>query len=339
MIGKLDPAILSRILSRTGAENPDVITGAAYGEDSAAIDLGEETLVVSSDPISLAAESAGTLGVHIAANDVAASGADPEFLTNVIFLPDDDPETLDTLTTQLDAAAKSIDAAIVGGHTEYLPELSRPTLSLTCLGRTDRYVPTGGVSVGDQLLLTKGAAIEGTAILASDFASTLRDRGVNEDVINTATGFFDEISVLPESRLAREHASAMHDPTEGGVRSGLVELAAASGVNLAIERDRVPIRPETEMICAAMGVDPLAIFGSGALLIAVAPSEADTVVSALADASIDAATIGHAIDPAAGNREETDAESTDEPTGALVLDSERITDPGRDQLYPLWDDA
>ncbi|WP_138006746.1 AIR synthase family protein [Halalkalirubrum salinum] len=337
MIGKLDPAVLSRILSRTGAENPDVITGAAYGEDAAAIDLGEETLVVSSDPISLAAESAGTLGVHIAANDVAASGADPEFLTNVIFLPDDDQDMLDTLTTQLDAAAKSIDVAIVGGHTEYLSELSRPTLSLTCLGRTDQYVPTGGVSVGDRILLTKGAAIEGTAILASDFASTLRDRGVDEDVIDIATGFFAEISVLPESRISREHASAMHDPTEGGVRAGLVELAEASGVDLSIERDRVPIRPETETICAAMGVDPLAIFGSGALLIAVAPSEAEMVVSALADASIDAATIGHAIDSADGDREGTDAEGTDEPDGALVLDGERIADPGRDELYPLWE--
>ena len=334
MIGKLDPAVLSRILSRTGAENPAVITGAAYGEDAAAIDLGEETLVVSSDPISLAAESAGTLGVHIAANDVAASGADPEFLTNVILLPDDDPDTLDTLTTQLDAAAKSIDVAIVGGHTEYLSELSRPTLSLTCLGRTDQYVPTGGVSAGDRILLTKGAAVEGTAILASDFASTLRDRGVDEGVIDSATGFFDEISVLPESQIAREHANAMHDPTEGGVRAGLVELAAASGVDLVIERDRVPIRPETETICAAMDVDPLAIFGSGALLVSVPSSAAETVISALADAGIDAGTIGHAIEPDAG-----EPEPTGDTEGALVLDGERIADPGRDELYPLWESA
>jgi len=168
MIGKLDPDTLDQVLERTGASSGDLLTGAAYGEDAAAIDLGDgETLVVSSDPISLAADRAGTLGVYVACNDVAASGADPEFLTNVVFLPDDDESTLATLTDQLDAAADDLGVTIVGGHTEYVPALERPLLSLTAFGRTDRYIPTGGAQPGEKLLLTKGAAIEGTGILAT----------------------------------------------------------------------------------------------------------------------------------------------------------------------------
>ena len=329
MIGKLDPDTLGRVLDRTGASSADLLTGAAYGEDAAAIDLGDgETLVVSSDPISLAADRAGTLGVYVACNDVAASGATPEFLTNVIFLPEESEETLATLTDQLDAAADDLGVTIVGGHTEYVPALDRPLLSLTAFGRTDYHVPTGGAQPGDRLLLTKGAAIEGTGILATDFADEAREADIEQATLDRAADFFEEISVHPEAERLRSAATAMHDPTEGGVVTGCVELAAASGVDLVVERESIPIRPETAAICEAIGVDPLRIFGSGALLVTV-PSEAvDTALNALDRADIDAAVIG----------EVRESSGDDNDDGALVLDGERITTAPTDQLYPLWED-
>ncbi|TQQ79787.1 hydrogenase expression protein [Halonotius terrestris] len=326
MIGKLDPDTLDRVLERTGATSADLLTGAAYGEDAAAIDLGDgETLVVSSDPISLAADRAGTLGVYVACNDVAASGADPEFLTNVIFLPDGDDETLATLTAQLDAAADDLGVTIVGGHTEYVPALERPLLSLTAFGRTDHYIPTGGAQPGDKILLTKGAAIEGTGILATDFAAEAREAGVEQATLDRAADFFDEISIHPEATRLRAAATAMHDPTEGGVVTGCVELAAASGVDLVVDSESIPIRPETAAICEAMGVDPLRIFGSGALLATVPPAVVADALDSLAEAGIAAAVIGE-IQESSGD------------SGTLVLDGERITTAPTDQLYPLWED-
>ena len=327
MIGKLDPETLGTILDQTGASNPALLTGAAYGEDAAAIDLGDgETLVVSSDPISLAADAAGTIGVNVACNDIAAAGADPEFLTNVIFLPDDDAETIETLTSQLDAAADELGVTIVGGHTEYVPVLSRPLLSLTAFGRTGHHIATSGAEPGDTVLLTKGAAIEATGIIATDFADDLREAGVDESTIDRAAGFFEEISVLDDSRAVREHATALHDPTEGGVCTGLVEMAAAANVDLVVDRESLPIRPETETVCTAMGIDPLRVFGSGALLATVPPAELSTVRSRLVEAGIEAAVIGEV---------EPKPEAAD--LGALVLDSERIVDGGTDELYPFWE--
>jgi Hydrogenase maturation factor len=329
MIGKLDPDTLGRVLEHTGASNPDLLTGAAYGEDAAAIDLGDgDTLVVSSDPISLAADRAGTLGVYVACNDVAASGADPEFLTNVVFLPDDDEATLATLTDQLDAAADDLGVTIVGGHTEYVSALDRPLLSLTAFGRTDRYVPTGGAEPGDQLLVTKGAAIEGTGILATDFAADARAAGVEQATLDRAADFLDEISVRPESRLLCATATAMHDPTEGGLLTGCVELAAAAGVDLVVTRESIPIRPETMEICTAMGVDPLGIFGSGALLATLPPDAVESALDSLAEADIEATVIGEVQEP-----------SDDSAAGgSLVVDGDRINDAPTDQLYPLWED-
>ena len=320
MIGKLDPEALGLVLSRTGATDDDVLVGPRYGEDAAAMQVGDETLVVSSDPLSLARERLGSLAVDVACNDVAACGADPRWLTNVVFLPDDDPEMLDVVTGQIDAAAESLGVSIVGGHAEYAPDLSRPTVSMTCMGLADEFVPTGGARPGDRLVLTKGAGIEGTAILATDFSERVEAAGVG--TIERAERFFDEISVAPEARVLREYATAMHDPTEGGVVTGLLEMATAAGVRLDTERSAMPVREPTRALCDAAAVDPLRIFGSGALLAAVPEEHVDDALADLDDADVDATVVGTAVE-------------TDRP--GVVIDDELVEDAPRDDLYALWE--
>ncbi|OYR85350.1 hydrogenase expression protein [Halorubrum sp. E3] len=315
--------------------------GHAYGEDAAAIDLSGagETLVVAADPLSLAAESVGTLAVHVACNDVAASGADPRWLTHTLFLPDDDPDRLRTVVDQVDATARDLGVSVVGGHTEVLDALSRPLCSMTAMGTTDRFVSSGGAEPGDRLLLTKGAAIEATAILATDFREECAEAGVSATTLDAAAEFLDEVSVVPDAAAVRDAASAMHDPTEGGLLTALVETASASGTILSVERERVPIRPETEACCGALGVDPLATFGSGALLAAVPPERVDEAFDALGAAGIDAGEIGE-VRATAVDEDGSDAgggSDADDDAGAVLLDDDRIDEAPRDELYPLWE--
>jgi len=322
MVGKVPPDALSALVfDRTGTSVDSVLQGPAYGEDAAAIDPGDGTLVVSSDPISLAAERAGQLAVPVACNDVAASGGDPAWLTVVLFLPEDDPETADAVTGQLHEAALAADVSIVGGHTEYDPERSRPLLSVTAMGTAERFVPTGGAQPGDEVVLTGGAGLEGTAILASDFREAALEAGVDRGTVDRAVEFFEEVSVTSEARTIREHATAMHDPTEGGLVDGLLELAVASDVVVEVTRDRVPVREETRALCDALEVDPLRIFGSGALVATVPPDELDDALAALDDAGVDAVHVG----------------TVRAGSPALVLDGERSEEPVRDDLYALWD--
>ncbi|MDG5778495.1 AIR synthase family protein [Haloarculaceae archaeon H-GB1-1] len=321
MVGKVPPADLRDVVfERLGAESDAVVQGPAYGEDAAALSLGDQLLVVSTDPISLAAAHVGTLGVHVACNDVAASGGDPEWLTVVVFVPDDQPELLDTVTSQLDAAARASGVAIVGGHSEYSTELTRPQLSLTAMGLAEEFVPTGGARPGDAIVLTKGAAIEGTAIMATDFRDRLSGV-VGERTIDEAAGYFEELSVGDEARILREFATAMHDPTEGGVLDGLLELAVASGVTAVVDRDAVPIRGPTRALADALDVDPLATFGSGALLATVPEPAVDEALDACADAGIEAVRIG-TVEPG---------------PGSLVLDGTTYEEPVRDEMYRLWE--
>ncbi|QAU13514.1 hydrogenase expression protein [Halorubrum sp. BOL3-1] len=328
MTGKLGPDALAAVLAATGADDAAVRKGPAYGEDAAAIGLAgaAETLVVAADPLSLAAESVGTLAVHVACNDVAASGADPRWLTHTLFLPDDDSERLRTVVDQVDAAARDLDCAVIGGHTEVLPALDRPLCSLTAMGTTDRFVSTGGAAPGDRLLLTKGAAVEATAILATDFREACLDAGVSAATLDSAAEFLREVSVVSDAAAVRDAASALHDPTEGGVATALVEMASASETALAVERDSVPVRPETRACCDALGVDPLAAFGSGALLAAVPPGRVDDALDALDAAGIEAAEIG-AVEVRDG----------DAAPGTVRIDGEPLAEPPRDELYPLWE--
>ena len=174
------------------------------------------------------------------------------------------------------------------------------------------------------MILTKAAGIEATAVLATDFRADLETAGVDGDTIDRAVEFFDEISVLPESVALAPVATAMHDPTEGGVLNGLVELACASGVRIDLQAGVVPVRPETRTLCAAMGVDPLRVLGSGALLATVPGDEAEQAVAALDEAGIDGRVVA------------TVEASADEDDAGVVSDGQHYAGGVRDEMYDLW---
>ena len=330
MAGKVSGDDLEEfVFSRTGAPDDDVLVGPGYGEDAAALQVGEQTLVASSDPITFAADRIGSLAVTVGTNDVAACGATPRWILPSLFVPDEDnddnggsKEALDRIVTHLDRAAHEAGVAIVGGHAEFT-DRERPLVSTTCLGLADRYIPTSGVEPGNEIVLTKSAAIEGGAILATDFEEALADDVPDELLDDASTGFADT-SVISEAAVVREHATAMHDPTEGGVLAGAIEMAVASGVSIALRRADVPTREAVEAVCEASGIDPLRTFGSGALLAAVTAGEGEAAVADCERAGIAAAVIGEAD------------EADGDPPGVRLNGTafERVV---RDDLYDLWE--
>jgi hydrogenase expression/formation protein HypE len=89
---------------------------------------------------------------------------------------------------------------------------------------------------------------------------------------------------------------AMHDPTEGGLATGLWELAEAAGVGLEVEEAAIPVMPETQVLCARLGLDPLGLIGSGALLLVVAPGDVAAILAAMEKAGIAATRIGRVVE-------------------------------------------
>jgi len=261
------------VLGRLGARRPETLIRAALGVDAAAIALEPDAAcVLTTDPITTATTRAGRLAVHVVCNDLAAMGAEPVgVLATLLFPRGVSTAAIAEMTADIDATARTLNVEVLGGHTEVAPGLSSPLVVMAGVGkaRRDRILTAAGARPGDALVLTKAAALEGTHILAADFAERLRANGVPESTLAAAAAYADELSVVPEARLAVDlGATAMHDPTEAGVVGGLWEMAEASGWGFRVSVEAIAVREPTRVICAALGVDPLRLIASGALLIA-----------------------------------------------------------------------
>ena len=303
MVGKLPPDLLEKyVFRRIGKVDNAVIVGPSFGEDSAVIDLGDgKVLVAHVDPITGAVEFLGWLAVHIACNDVVVTGAKPRWLLSVLYLPEDSDESLiDEISSQIDSAAKEVGAMVVGGHSESTPGLNRPLISMTALGITskDKFVRTGGAKAGDVVLMTKTIAIEGTAIISSDFGDVLLKKGVSRDVIERGKEFIKSISVAKEALALADAglATSMHDPTEGGLIGGLTEIAYVSRKTIEIWEERVPVAPETKVMCEALNVDTLKLISSGVLVATVPKEKVSEAVRLLKSIGIQATIIGKVLD-------------------------------------------
>jgi hydrogenase expression/formation protein HypE len=293
-IGKVPPELLDAVVYRhLGTRRPDILVHAQFGEDCAVIGFGDEVAVLTTDPITGAGPDLGWYAVFVATNDLAAAGAEPVALTITLLLAvSDATEDLKRVMRDASAAATLLGLEIAGGHSEVTGGIDRTIVVVTALGRArrDRVLRSGGARPGDALLLTKGAGIEGTSILAATQADRLRPI-LGDAALARAQGFRDRISVLPEARAAADAgARAMHDVTEGGVLGAAYEIAAASGIGVHLDASRVPVLPETAAICRALGIDPLGLIGSGALL--VATSDPRRTAGAIEHAGVLAAEIG-----------------------------------------------
>ncbi len=299
MVGKLPPWMMLRyVYPRIGVRDPSVVVGPGIGEDAAVIDLGDgRVLVVHNDGITGAVELLGWLAVHIVSNDIAVTGARPRWFLMTLYLPEEGGEALvDNIMKQIDLAARELGVMVVGGHTEFTPKLERPLIATTAIGITskEKFVRTGGARAGDLVLMTKVAAIEGTAILSTDFAEELRKRGVREDAIERGREFVKRVSVVKEALLLAENglATSMHDPTEGGILGGLSEIAYASRKTIVVWEDRIPVASETLEMSRALGIDPLRLISSGTLIATTPREKVDKALELLRASGIEATIIG-----------------------------------------------
>jgi len=207
---------------------------------------------------------------------------------------------------QISAACEKLEITLVGGHTEITYDLARPIVVGQMLGEVpkDRLITPEGLRAGDLIVVTKQAPVEGTALIAREKPNELREAGLSEETLQRcAQMLFDPgISVLADAQIAVGNGDvhAMHDPTEGGVSTGLYEISTASGKGLTIEADAIIVRDETRRICDFFGLDPLGLMGSGALLLTMPPRKVDAYLDALKEEGVEASVIGRMTKRSAG---------------------------------------
>lgn len=302
-VGKLPLELLGPLLSAAPVTDKRVLLGPKVGIDCAVLDLGEQLLVLKTDPITFVTAEIGWYLVQVNCNDIATTGARPRWLLLTMLLPEGQttPAMVAQISDQVYGACRELGISVIGGHTEITYDLDRPILVGTLIGEVprERLVTPQNVKAGDLILLTKGVPIEGTAILAREFPERLRDILTQEELRKAQNFLYDPgISVLREAEIALDagRVTAMHDPTEGGLAGALWELAGAASCTLVIESAAVPIPPLSARICSVFDLDPLATIASGALLLSAPPSEVPAIQKALESEGILCAIIGRAAE-------------------------------------------
>lgn len=318
-LGKLDNDELEQlVLKKFHRLRKESLATPEIGVDCAALDLGGDIAVLSCDPITSASVAQlGRLSVHVSCNDAAAAGAEPVgLLVTLLAPPSATKEDIGRVADDLAAAARDAGVDILGGHTEVTDAVTRMVTNTTVLARIAHNRMLSGLKEGHDIVMTKWAGLEGSAIIAEDFPAVFET--LDPDVREHARGFVRHLSVVPEGLYAAAHgATAMHDVTEGGILGAAWEMSHAAGVGMVIDPEKIAILPETAAICHAAALNPLRLISSGCMLIAC--TDGSALVQGLSELGIPASIIGKATG-----------------TSLQFIDGTKIDPPGADELYRLF---
>lgn len=305
-MGKLPNDLLEKFLGRFNFHDPSVLIRAGVGEDITAVDIDqEEVLIIKSDPITFATDHVGHYAVLVNANDIATSGAVPRWLLTTLLFPSGvAPSAVQKVMHELESVSRQWNISLCGGHTEITDAVTRPVIIGMLAGTVARrdLVDKRNIQPGDSVLLTKAVAVEGTAIIAREFGDRLAALGMSKTEIETCRQFLFSIGILEEAEIAGSFrgVSGMHDITEGGLATALLELSVAGGHRIRVAMDRIPVFPQTRKICRLLHIDPMGLIGSGSLLICCRENIAEPLMEGIRDAGIDVTRIGEVTDPGRG---------------------------------------
>ena len=293
------------IFRQTGARNPKVRQGPRSGVDTSLVEIDKKVMISSMDPVSLipeiGPEKSAKLSVHDIASDVATSSIQPRFAMFDLNLPPSlTDRTLQTYWRSIHQTCLALGISIVGGHTGRFPGCDYTVIGgavMWCFSSPERYVSSAMAKPGDDLILTKSAAIEATAVLATSFPSTV-ERSLGVEVLDKARRMIDRATVVQDAAAAASEGirqngvTAMHVVTEGGVVSAILDLAEASRLKATIEEESIPVLDEVRQVCELFHLDPLKALGQGCLVIASRPNRTNEILQRLERSRISASPVG-----------------------------------------------
>lgn len=270
--GKFSESVLKRsVLKQIKTKRTEVVRGAEIGEDCTFFSFDDkEGVLLATAPVVVEAYEDIEPGLTAIVNNIAASGGDPVGVVVSFLLPDKILESkLQQISGEMERACQKLDLQIAGGNTQILKAVQVPVINVTVFGKKKRkeHERFHEYKEGQDILLTKWTGLAGTAILSEKEGKKLEQR-LPSYIIENARALREQISVLPESRIAVDMGvSGMHDVSRGGVFAALWELAERGNIGIEVDLKKFPIRQETIEICEVLGVNPYELYGAGALLI------------------------------------------------------------------------
>jgi hydrogenase maturation factor len=265
---------------------------------------GAGAIVLTADPVTFTDVRLGAYAVAVNANDIVAMGGEPVYFTTTVLLAQGTTEDdLEEIFSDIADACARNGLLWVGGHTEVTPVVNRTVVCGQAVGfLSGPPLSTAGACPGDSLCMTKWAGLEGSTTIARERPEATRN-ALGDEGYRIVLGWLDDpgISIVEEGRLLHGMAlTSGHDPTEGGVATGIHEICRASCVGARVRQKALYVKEETRLICKRFGMDPLGLLGSGAFLFTAAPAVAEEACRRLGAGGIPAAVIGRIAEPGSG---------------------------------------
>jgi hydrogenase expression/formation protein HypE len=277
--GRAMRTLIEKLFVRDFATLPFEGVGVGAMDDGAAMRIGDQWLVITTDshvihPIFFPGGDIGRLSISGTVNDLAMMGAtEPAALTCSVILEEGfDVDALQKIQQSMVETCRIAGAPIVTGDTKVMGrgELDGIAINTTGIGLTKTLVRDNGLKPGDKIIVTGSIGEHGLAVMAKrhgiDFESDL--------VSDVAP-----INGLIETIL--RYATAMKDPTRGGVASSLHEMGSKSGVGIVVQEQAVPVTHAVRAVGEMLGIDPLNVANEGKAVIGVRRVDADRVVEIL----------------------------------------------------------
>lgn len=322
-IGKLPNDVLEKLVfENIKYKRKEVLVRAGIGEDNAIIDFGKDVCIISTDPITGTTVDIGSLAINISCNDVAASGAEPiGVLMTIMAPPNTTKDDIKTIMQEAGVMAEKLRVEIMGGHTEITDAVNRVIISTTVIGKLpkiDILKPKSAV-VGDKILMTKWAGIEGTAIIAEELKNELIEK-IGVELYKEARSLNQYLSVVKEGVICGKiGVKYMHDITEGGVYGAVWEAGKVIDKGIQIWEDAIPMKKSTKVISDIVGINPYRLISSGSMLMVVSTDKVEIIEEKLSVEGIEVSVIGEVVENGINiNR-----------SGVL----EEIIPPSSDELY------
>ena len=305
--GKPNAQYMSQTVYRLrGKKRSEVLKGPQRGLDVSVVRLGKgKVMVATSDPLSyipqVGPEASAWLSIHLLASDLTTTGFKPVYGLFDFNLPPAMGETqFATFWKAFHKECKRLGISIIGGHTGKYPGIDYSVIGggvLIATGSEKTYLTSSMAHSGDEVILTKGAAIETTAVLTRTFPRRVK-RALGPKLFSMAWNYLGKTSTVRDALTAssigvrRDGVTAMHDATEGGVIAGFIELTGASDLGMVVDLESIPVSEESRALCDHFRIDPMVSLSEGSLIIASRPAKTDKILSKLASAGIPSFVVG-----------------------------------------------
>ncbi len=305
--GKPGSRFLEKVVfARLGAKRPEVLVGPRFGVDNAVLRIGERrVLVVTTDPVSFIPElgpaTSAWLSVNLLASDLTTSGFVPQYgIFDFNLPPEMEPRTFADYWDAFHGECARLGISIVAGHTGRYPGCNYTVIGggvLCSVGDERQYLLSTMAENDDDIILTKGAAVETTAVLTRVFPKTVR-KALGAELFGRAKRYLRKVTTVKDALAAaaagvhQRGVTAMHDATEGGIIAAVLELANASQLGVELRLDDIPVSEETEALCKLFRIDPMTSLSEGSLIVTCGSKRTSGVLRALRRNGVPACVIG-----------------------------------------------